>query len=222
MAPTNSARLLHPRKLPKLLHWRDFLPCAKSRLRLVCAWARLHAVDEAVRSSAQPSSGVVEIGGEMRAQVASIVTGAVDQRGFAAPQELHPHEVDAGRTDNAAVVRDVALTIENRQLQPGIVWSVTGGPNDRLDAALNEVHAERGRLLDAGRRQTIRRADRSIETVRVRPFVDQLEQAAHLEIGERAHVAQRAGELCLPILRDACETTNQPYADLGEGIEIEG
>ena len=38
----------------------------------------VHTVDEAVRSSAQPSSGVVEVGGEMRAQIASIVTSAVD------------------------------------------------------------------------------------------------------------------------------------------------
>ena len=41
--------------------------------------ARLHAVDEAMAgSSTYSSSGVVEVGGEMRAQIASIVTGAVD------------------------------------------------------------------------------------------------------------------------------------------------
>src|SRR5262245_8247330 len=158
----------------------------------------------------------------MRAQIASIVTSAVDQPGLAEPQKLHPHEVDAGRTDDAAVVRDVALAVENRQLQPGIIWSVAGGPDDRLDAALDEVHAERWRLLHASRRQTIRRVDRSIEAVRVRPFVDQLEQAAHLKIGERAHVAQRAGELRLPVLRDAGETANQTYAEVGEGVEVEG
>ena len=65
-------------------------PC-QNLTPVVFAWVRLHVVDEAMRSSAQPSSGVVEVGGEMRAQIASIVTSAVDQRGLAAPQELHPH-----------------------------------------------------------------------------------------------------------------------------------
>ena len=64
----------------------------------------------------------------MRAQIASVVTSAIDQRGLAAPQELHPHEVDAGRADDAAVMRDVALAVENWQLQPGIIRSVAGGP----------------------------------------------------------------------------------------------
>ena len=69
----------------------------------------------------------------MRAQIASIVTGAVDQCGLSAPQELHPHEVHAGRADDPAVMRDVALAVENRQFQPGIVRPIATGPDDRLD-----------------------------------------------------------------------------------------
>jgi len=75
----------------------------------------------------------------MRAQIARVVAGAVDQGRLAAPQELHPHEVDAGRADDAAVMRDVALAVEDWQLQPGIIRPVAGGPNDRL-----------GRWLSAG------------------------------------------------------------------------
>jgi hypothetical protein len=48
----------------------------------------------------------------------------------------------------------------------------------------------------------------------VRPFIDLIEQATHLEVGECAHVAQRAGKLRLSVLREAGETTNQPYADV--------
>ena len=51
----------------------------------------------------------------MRTQIAGVIAGAVDQRRLAPPQELHPHEIHAGRGDDAAVVRDVALAIENRQ-----------------------------------------------------------------------------------------------------------
>ena len=40
----------------------------------------------------------------MRTQIASVVAGAVDQRGLSAPQELHPHEIHAGRADDAAVM----------------------------------------------------------------------------------------------------------------------
>src|SRR5688572_5806311 len=83
---------------------------------VVFACPCLHIVDEAVRSSAQPSRGVVEVGLEMRAQIASIVTSAVNQRGLAAPQELHPHEVDARGADDSTVMRDIAFTVENWQL----------------------------------------------------------------------------------------------------------
>jgi hypothetical protein len=40
----------------------------------------------------------------MHVQIASIVANSVNQRGLAAPQELHPHKVDPGRTDDAAVM----------------------------------------------------------------------------------------------------------------------
>ena len=158
----------------------------------------------------------------MRAQIARVVAGTVDQCGLSAPQELHPHQVHAGRADDAAVMTDHALAVENRQLQPGIIRPIAGGPDDRLDPALDEVHAERGCFLDTGRRQTIRRLHRVVEAVRARPFVDEVEQPAHLEIGERAHVAQRPGKLRLAVFGDAGETADQPHADVGEGVEVQG
>src|SRR5262249_9560078 len=93
---------------------------------------------------------------------------------------------------------------------------------DRFDAALHKVHAERGRLLDTGQRQTIRRIDLVVEAVRAGPFVDQFEQAAHLEIGERTHVAQRTGELRLAVFGDAGETADQLHPDIAERVQVEG
>ena len=48
-----------------------------------------------------------------------------------------------------------------------------------------------------------------------------VEQPAHLEIGQRAHVAQRAGELRLAVLGDAGEPADEPDADVGQRIEVE-
>ena len=64
----------------------------------------------------------------MGAEIARVVAGAVDQCGLAAAQELHPHQVHAGRADDPAVMTDVALAVENRQLQPGIVRPIAGRP----------------------------------------------------------------------------------------------
>src|SRR5215510_1253677 len=108
-------------------------------------------------------------------------------------------------------MRDVAFAVEHRQLQPGIIWPIAGSPYDGPDPALDEVHAERGCVLDAGRRQPIGRRHRAVETVRARPFIEELEQPPHLEIRKRAHVAQRAGKLRLAVLCDASETAGKLY-----------
>ena len=114
----------------------------------------------AYRSRGEPRQAAVEIGRQMRAQVAGVVAGAVDQGGLSAAQELHPHQIHAGRGNDPAVMADHALAVENRQFEPGIVGPIAGGPDDRLDLARGEVHAERRRILDAGRRQAMRRFDR--------------------------------------------------------------
>ena len=67
----------------------------------------------------------------MVAEIARIVAGAVDQRRLAAAQKLHPHEVHAWMLGNPAIVTDLALAIENRHIEPGIVRTIAGGPNDR-------------------------------------------------------------------------------------------
>ena len=96
----------------------------------------------------------------MRAQLARVVAGAVDQRGFPAPQELQPHQIQARAIGDAAVVADHALAVEHRQLEPRIVRTVAGRPDDRLDRPAGEVEAERRRVLDPRGRQAMRRLDR--------------------------------------------------------------
>ena len=55
----------------------------------------------------------------MRAQIPRVVAGTVDQRGLALAQELHAHQIEAGRVvDDTAVVSDVALAVEHRHVEP--------------------------------------------------------------------------------------------------------
>ena len=113
----------------------------------------------------------------MRAEVAGVVAGAVDQRRLAAPQELHAHQVQARRVGDAAVVADQALAVEHRHVEPRVVRPVAGGPDDRLDLAGGEIDAERRRRLDPRGRQAVRRLDRAVEAVVARPVVDECRAA---------------------------------------------
>ena len=62
--------------------------------------------------------------------------------------------------------------------------------------------------------------DLAVEAVLRRPLVDGVEQPVHLEIGERALVAQRTGELRLAV-PDPGETADQLHADGAERVEVE-
>ena len=54
----------------------------------------------------------------MLAEIARIIARAVDQRGLAAAQKLHPHEIQSRMRGNAAIVTNLALAIENRHMKP--------------------------------------------------------------------------------------------------------
>ena len=49
----------------------------------------------------------------MFAEIARVVAGAIDKGGFSAAKERHPHQIDAGQRDNAAVVPNLPLAIKN-------------------------------------------------------------------------------------------------------------
>src|SRR5262245_53395784 len=85
------------------------------------------------------ASLLVEVRRQMSAQIARVVARTIDECGFAPPEERDPHHVEAGALDHAAVVLDAALAIEHRHLEPGIVGTVTRGPDHRLDFAAREI-----------------------------------------------------------------------------------
>ena len=67
----------------------------------------------------------------------------------------------------------------------------------------------------------MRSGDCAVEPVGGRPFVDRVEQAGHLEVGQRALIAQRARKQRLAV-PDTGQAADQPDADAGQGVEVEG
>ena len=155
------------------------------------------------------------------AEVLGVVAGAVDERRLAAAQEGHAHQVHARRVDDdAAVVADQPLAVEHRHVQPGVVGAEAGGPDDRADLAAGEVDAQRWRVLDDRRSGSPGGLELTVEPVLGRPLVDRVEQPAELEVGQRAHVAQRPGELRPPVA-DPGESPDEADPDRRQGVEIE-
>ena len=70
-----------------------------------------------------------------------------------------------------------------------------------------------------GRREPLRRV--GVDPGRVGPGVEGVEQPAQLEVGQRAHVGQRPGELRHPVA-DAGEPADQPHPERGQRVEVEG
>src|SRR5262249_34998799 len=72
-----------------------------------------------------------EMRGQVSDDIAGIIFHAVNEGGFAAPEDwqsqcIHPRCVD----DDAAVVTKVALLVEYRYVQPAVIRSKPGGPHD--------------------------------------------------------------------------------------------
>src|SRR4051812_3613385 len=122
----------------------------------------------------------------MIAEIARVVASAVDEGRLAAAQKLQPHKIHAWLLGHASVMADLALAIENRHLQPGIVRAVTGGPDDRANLAGGEINAEGWRAFHLGRGKAVRRIDLAVEAIPGRPLVYGVQQPVHLEIGHRA------------------------------------
>jgi hypothetical protein len=64
-----------------------------------------------------------------------VVASTIDQGGFATAQELSSHKIHSWRTNDAAVMTDHALAVENRQLEPGVIGPIADGPDNRFDFA---------------------------------------------------------------------------------------
>jgi hypothetical protein len=81
-----------------------------------------------------------EMGGEVGAQVTRIVADPVDEARFPAPQKRQAHHVQAWRFHHdAAIVADVALQVDYRYVQPGIVGAESGRPDDPPDPRTTQI-----------------------------------------------------------------------------------
>ena len=81
----------------------------------------------------------VEMASQMAAEVASVVSGTVDETRFAPAKKGHAHQIQARGYGDAAVVPDPAPVIEDWDVEPGVVGVIAGGPDDRLDRPASEV-----------------------------------------------------------------------------------
>jgi len=86
----------------------------------------------------------------MRRDLAHVVLGAVDEARLAPAQERQAEHVEPRRVDDATIVAQVSPAVEDRDVEPGVVRPVSGGPDDRAQLA-SELGAEPGRRGDNGR-----------------------------------------------------------------------
>ena len=130
-----------------------------------------------------------------------------------------PERVEPGAVDDAAVVAQLALLVDDRDVEPGVVGAVAGRPHDGADLAAAEVELEAA----GGRRPRRLRSLTGVGRVRAalrRPGVEAVEQPLLLEVGEREDVAQAAGEE-RGAVADRRPAPDQVDAEVGERVEVE-
>ena len=115
---------------------------------------------------------------------------------------------------------DPLMTIEYRKFQPGVVGPVAAGPDDRADLTAVQINRELGCSLHLRWFESVRSVDVVVESRPRCPFVDRVEQAVHLQIGEGAHLAERAGELG-DTIADAAEASDDADAIGGECVDVD-
>src|SRR6188474_2544557 len=104
-----------------------------------------------------PSGGrSTQAEGQVGGKVRGIVSGAIDEGGFASAHERQAHDVHPRRRHDTAVVADASLAIEHRNIEPRIVWTIACGPNHGFDASIIEVHAEPDLRVDLRRFEAMR------------------------------------------------------------------
>jgi hypothetical protein len=82
-----------------------------------------------------------EVRGQLGAQVPGVVLCAVDEARLAAPQERQSHHVHPRRVDDAAIVAQPALAIEDGDVEPRVIRPEAGGPDDRPDLSPAQIEA---------------------------------------------------------------------------------
>ena len=145
-------------------------------------------------------------------QLGGVGRRPVDQARLTAAQERHADQVQARAGRHAAVVDDPAPAVEHRDVEPGQVGPVAGRPDDRADRPGPEVQGQR-RGAHERRREPL--------TGCPGPGVDRVQQPPQLQVGQRAHVGQGAGELGDPA-GDPGQPASQPHPGRGQRVQVHG
>ena len=154
----------------------------------------------------------------MVGEVAGVGGGAVDQRRAAAAQERQPHDVEPGSGGDAAVVHDPALAVEHRHVR-----NDRSGRKPVAHTTLSmPPRPSRADRAGAGTAVGAKRCGASrLDARPVGPRVERVEQPAQLEVGQRAHVRQRSGELHRRV-PGAGEPADERHPVLAQRVQVEG
>ena len=106
--------------------------------------------------------------------LARVVFNPVDERGLTTPQHWEAQRVQARAVDDATFVAQVALLIDDWQVEPAVIGAEASCPDDRADLATPEVDLQtRGfrhtRRLEALGRLGAERPD--IRSIDVNPLI---------------------------------------------------
>ena len=118
-----------------------------------------------------------------------------------------PRAYSPGRPGDTALVDQPALGVDHRHVEPPVVRPESGRPHDRGDLATPQVKLQPRRLGHARRREALGGSDLSVMPLRLGPVVERAQQALHLQVCQREHVAQATGE------QRAAVTYRRPAAD---------
>src|ERR1700722_15513210 len=113
-----------------------------------------------------------------------VVLDAVDERGLAPPQHGKPERVQSRAVDDTAVVPQLALRVEHRDVEPPVAGAEARRPDDRRDLAAAQVELERGRGGHQSRCEALWGVELGVTPAGERPLVEAVEQPVHLEYRE--------------------------------------
>ena len=149
-----------------------------------------------------------------------VVLDAVDERRLAPPEHGQPEGVQTGAVDDAAVVAEPPLGIDHGHVEPPVIGPKPRRPDDRADLAAPEVELQPRRSGHLRRCAALGGIDLGIQPLGPSPLVEHSEQPSHLQVRERADVAQAAGEQRAAVT-DGRAASHELDADRDERVEIE-
>ena len=106
--------------------------------RAICKTPRLSSWRPRIFDLNSTSRGPIEVVSEMHAEFPHVVLGAVYEARLPATEIWQPQHIQSGRVNDAAIVLQLSLAVEDPRIQPGIVRAEAGRPYHRAN-----VHAQR-------------------------------------------------------------------------------